>query len=265
VSSAVHNEAKLMDTLQVPNVAETFPAVSHPHLDRETCPWEIDSARTSALAQIKSDFRSKSTSCLVREGDNIPDENHSPLSNLKIIVKKVRRKSHEVEEPYKSDKKKSKKTSLTGGLHRRCHSAVGLSRQDAFDSNDEERNRAAAFEALKYIEKNNNVYSSADSALEQNQDQQQPKESLEDKSNTFPRQAMPHYAPQPSPKSSKSEKSSTFPRQMTLHSSSPAASSQANMGKKFMKSMSLMSSPVKHFSHFLSPPSRANDLTSSSR
>jgi len=102
----------------------------------------------------------------VREGDNIPDENHSPLSNLKIIVKKVRRKSHEVEEPYKSDKKKSKKTSLTGGLHRRCHSAVGLSRQDAFDSNDEERNRAAAFEALKYIEKNNNVYSSADSALD---------------------------------------------------------------------------------------------------
>ena len=263
VSSVVHNEAKLMKTLQVPNVAEAFPVVSHPHLDRETCPWEIDSARTSALAQIKSDFRSKSTGCLVREGDN-PDENHSPVSNLKIIVQKVRRKSQEVEAADKTEKKKLKKTSLTGGLHRRCHSAVGLSRQDAFDWNDEERNRAAAFAALKYIQKNNNVYSSAESALVQNQEQQhqQPEERSKDKSNTLPRQVMHQSASQPSPKSSKSN---TFPRQMTLHSSSPTASSQANMGKKFMKSMSLMSSPVKHFSHFLSPPSRINELTSSTR
>lgn len=246
-----------MITLQVPNAAETFPAVSHPHLDRETCPWEIDSARTSALAQIKSDFRSKSTSCLVREGDNA-DEKDSPILKLKVIVKKVRRKSHEVEETDKTEKKKSKKTSLTLGLHRRCHSAV-IYRQDAFDSNDEERNRSAAFAALKYIENNNNVYPSAESALEQNQEQQQQsEESPTDKSNPFPRQAMPQFVPQPSPKSSKSEKSNTFPRQMTLHTSSPAASSQANMGKKFMKSMSLMSSPVKHFSHFLSPPSRLN-------
>lgn len=246
-----------MSTLQVPNVGETFPAVSHPHLDRETCPWEIDSARTSALAQIKSDFRSKSTSCLVREGDNA-DEKDSPVLNLKIIVKKVRRKSHEVEETEKTEKKKSKKTL---GLHRRCHSAVILlSRQDAFDSNDEERNRSAAFAALKYIENNNNVYSSAESALEQDQKQQQQSEERPtDKTNTFPRQSMLQFVPQPSPKSSKPEKSNTFPRQMTLHTSSPAASSQANMGKKFMKSVSLMSSPVKHFSHFLSPPTRLNN------
>ncbi len=231
-----------MSTLQVPNAAETFPAVSHPHLDRETCPWEIDSARTSALAQIKSDFRSKSTSCLVREGDNA-DEKDSPILKLKVIVKRVRRKSHEVEETDKTEKKKSKKTSLTLGLHRRCHSADYYWQKTA-----------------KYIENNNNVYSSAESALEPNQEQQQQsEESPIDKSNTFPRQAMLQFVPRPSPKSSKSEKSNTFPRQMTLHTSSPAASSQASMGKKFMKSVSLMSSPVKHFSHFLSPPSRLNN------
>jgi hypothetical protein len=231
------------NTLQVPSLDTP---VSLPHLDRDPYPFKIDSARTSALAKIKLDFRSKSTSCLSNSNDVSGDDVDGP--KVEIIVEKVRRKSHEVHTEVKPEKK-SKKLA-----HRRSHSAVGLYRQDAFDVND-------AIDLASTMHKYNDLHKSAEFTF----GKELPKENSQ-KEKPFKEKPTKEKTSKEKPtkektSKEKSPKSNTFPRQMSPLASS-SSTSQPNLGKKLLKSMSLMSSPVKQLSNFLSPHSSVDLPTS---
>jgi len=167
---------------------------------------EIDLARMSALEK----FRSKSTSCLLNDVDDAVDAAKNRFQKSpKIVIQKIRRKSHEVGDYVEGEKKTLAKKLLT---HRRCHSAAMLlpNDTDAFDVSQ-----------LGSVEKNNNVYRSTDAI-----DGNSPKsvKSVTAKSSTFPRSASTATSP-----SSKSVTSLT---------------QQVKFGKKLFKTMSV---PVKHF------------------
>jgi hypothetical protein len=235
------------NTLQVPSLDTP---VFLPHLDRDPYPFKIDSARMSALAKIKLDFRSKSTSCLSNSNDVSGDDVDGP--KVEIIVEKVRRKSHEVHTEVKPEKK-SKKLA-----HRRSHSAVGLYRQDAFDVND-------AIDFASTMNKYNDLHKSADFTLGKELPKEKPtkekptKEKPTKEKTSKEKPMIEKTSKEKSPKE-KSPKSNTFPRQMSPLASS--STSQPNLGKKLLKSMSLMSSPVKQLSNFLSPHSSVDLPTS---
>jgi hypothetical protein len=187
-------------------------------------PSEIDVARKSALEKIKSDFRSKSTSCLVGCSDD--DGASDPATAAggapstagapRITVEKARRRSHEVRDEVEVDGRPKKL--LT---HRRSHSAAGLDRQNAFDHFDD-------VSPLALVQRKTFYSSSADFGL------------LE-----FPARKLSEDKEEKKPKA----KSSTFPRQTTSPPHSTASPSMpATLGRKLMKTMS---SPVKHLSSLL--------------
>ena len=194
-SSSRRNSSTGLSLLQVPSLDEP----SLPHLDKERSPWEIDSARTSALAH----FRSSSVSCLAQPEKDIP--------RVKITIQKVRRKSHEVDDENKTSTKQFSK-------HRRCHSAVGLSPHEAFDAYN-----PSSFDAMSLLQNQGDMYRSAEMLTMKVPSRRNSSDLtiLTPKSNTFPRQIVP-------------------------------VSSTPKLGKKLIKSMSLMSSPVRHLTKFLS-------------
>ena len=182
----------------------------------------IDVTRMSALQKIKSDFRSKSTSCLfasdVDDDDveekrrkNMFDKNH--LTAPKIKVEKIRRKSNEVLESSKTTPNKKLMT------HRRCHSAAILFSPDNPDTAD--------FFKLAGIDKNGDIFRSAEAFVPHTSALAV---SSKSKSNTFPRQT-----------SNASTQASNVSSLRTTPSSSML---QLTFKKKLMKTVS---SPVKHF------------------
>ena len=202
-SSSRRNSSTGLSLLQVPSLDEP----SLPHLDKIRSPWEIDSARTSALAH----FRSSSVSCLAQPETDVP--------RVKITLQKVRRKSHEI------DVDVEKKTSTKQfSKHRRCHSAVGLSPHEAFDAYN-----PSSFDAMSLLQNQGDMYRSAEMLTMKVPSRRNSSDVtfLSPKSNTFPRQIVP-------------------------------VASTPKLGKKLIKSMSLMSSPVRHLTNFLSNHDKAS-------
>jgi len=157
---------------------------------------EIDLARMSALEK----FRSKSTSCLLNDVDDAVDAAKNRFQKSpKIVIQKIRRKSHEVGDYVEEEKKTLAKKLLT---HRRCHSAAMLlpNDTDAFDVSQ-----------LGSVEKNNNVYRSTD-AIDGNS---------------------------PKSVKSVTSKSSTFPRSASTATSPSSLTQQVKFGKKLFKTMSV--------------------------
>lgn len=197
--------------LQVPSLDEPGLLPSHPHLDKERGPWEIDSARNSALAHI----RSKSVSCLAPPPQQLLLPPETDVPRVKITLQKIRRKSREIQ----SDVEKKVTPTKKLALHRRSHSAVGLSPQDSFDLGN-----AANLDAISFLKKDGDMYRSSEMLTMKEPSRRNSTDTtfLTQKSNTFPRQVVP-------------------------------IASTPTLGKKLLKSMSLMSSPVRHLSNFLSP------------
>ena len=166
---------------------------------------EIDLVRLSALEK----FQSKSMSCLVSDIDVKNGENLNPPAppTPKIVVDKIRRRSHEVGSKEADIEKKALAKKKLG--HRRSHSAAMLLDAAGADVNVVDFMRQ--FNAAKNTEmrrSNDAIYAT--------------------------------------PAASSRPKSSTFPRSMSpvIVSAPPPAPHTPKLGKKLLKSMSV---PMRHF------------------
>lgn len=177
-------EKKQRGLLKVPSISSILAAST------------IDIARSTALAQIKSDVRSKSTTCLPQLDDSRLHENILvPNSN-----EKFRRKSNEI--PLSS----SMNNLLAHQQHKRSNSFLSLIRQDGMEIQNHKMLRRS--DAIAFSESNPSLDGEAFVGSEIGLEHDNLVAKLNTKSNTFPRIMSSSSSPKPTQTSVKKLKKS---------------------------------------------------------